>query len=214
MDYPIALALEDFVPVIFGTAGFALLSQTAPTPAARRAGFTGAMLIGAGGIAKCVWKLGYAAGAGDWKLFEQALFPLMAAGATLLAWALAVTVRRGRRTRAWPFALVLGLCAAGSILAESLNPLFVAATLGVTAISVLGAIIAARYQQWWAVSLYVLGLVLVMGLVPLRGSDSHHTVAFQWLEQGINTSAQAALLVAAWLTLRAVRRPVLVGATQ
>ncbi|MEU8243099.1 hypothetical protein AB0C07_32990 [Actinoplanes missouriensis] len=214
MDYPIALALEDFVPVIFGTAGFALLSQTAPTPAARRAGFTGAMLIGAGGISKCVWKLGYAAGAGDWKLFEQALFPLMAAGAALLAWALAVTVRRGRRTRAWPFALALGLCAAGSILAGSLNPLFVAATLGVTAISVLGAIVAARYQQWWAVSLYVLGLVLVMGLVPLRGSDSHHTVAFQWLEQGINTSAQAALLAAAWLTLRVVRRPVLVGASR
>ncbi|MEU4562810.1 hypothetical protein AB0F72_30905 [Actinoplanes sp. NPDC023936] len=214
MDYPIVLALEDFVPVIFGTAGFALLSRTAPTPRARRAGLAGAMLIGAGGIAKCVWKLGYAAGAGDWKLFEQALFPLMAGGATLLAWALAVTVRRGRRTQAWPFALALGLCAAGSIVARSLNPLFVAATLGVTAVSVLGAIIAARYQQWWAVSLYVLGLVLVMGLVPLRGSDSHHTVAFQWLEQGINTSAQAALLIAAWLTLRAFssdRSPVTVG---
>jgi hypothetical protein len=204
MDYPIVLALEDFVPVIFGTAGFALLSRTAPSSGARQAGLAGALLIGAGGIAKCVWKLGYAAELGDWKLFEQALFPLMAAGATLLAWALAVTVRKGKRTHVWPFALAFALCVAGAVLGQSLNPLFVAATLGVTAVSVLGAVIAGRHQQWWAVSLYALGLVLVMGLVPLRGSDSHHTLAFQWLEQGINTTAQACLLVAAWLTARAV----------
>ncbi|BBH71501.1 hypothetical protein ACTI_81860 [Actinoplanes sp. OR16] len=214
MDYPIILAVEDFVPVIFGSVGFALLSRTAPTPAAQRAGLVGAVLIGAGGIAKCVWKLAYSAEIGDWKLFEQALFPLMAAGATLLAWALAVTVRRGKRTHVWPFALAFALCVAGSILGQGLNPLFVAATLGVTAVSVLGAVIAARYQQWWAVSLYVLGLVLVMGLVPLRGSDSHHTLAFQWLEQGINTTAQGCLLIAAWLTLRAVSRPALIGASQ
>jgi hypothetical protein len=213
MEYPIVLALEDFVPVILGTTGFALLARTAPHLPAQRAGLAGAILIGAGGIAKCVWKLGYAAGAGDWKLLEQALFPLMAAGATLLAWALAGTVRRGRPTRFWPFALAFGLCAAGAVLAGSLNPMFVAATLGVTAISVLGAIVAGRYRQWWAVSLYVLGLVLVMGLVPLRQSPHHHSLAYQWLEQSINTAAQACLLVAAWLTLRATR-PALVGASQ
>ncbi|MBB2944412.1 hypothetical protein FB565_004141 [Actinoplanes lutulentus] len=213
MDYPIVLAVEDFVPVILGSTGFALLSRTAPTPRAQQAGLAGAILIGLGGVSKCIWKLAYSAEIGDWTLFEQALFPLMAAGATLLAWALAVTVRHGRRTHAWPFALAFALCVAGAIFGQSLNPLFVAATLGVTAVSVLGAIIAARYQQWWAVSLYVLGLVLVMGLVPLRGSDSHHTLAFQWLEQGINTSAQAALLAAAWLTLRATRRASLKQAT-
>ncbi|GIE34263.1 hypothetical protein Ait01nite_073080 [Actinoplanes italicus] len=211
MDYPIILAVEDFVPVIFGTLGFALLARTAPHPVAQRAGLAGALLIGAGGISKCIWKLGYAAGAGDGTLLEQLLFPLMAAGATLLSWALAVTVRRGRSTHFWPFALTLGLCAAGSVLAGSLNPLFVAATLGVTAISVLAAIVAGRYRQWWAVSLYVLGLVLVMGLVPLRSSDEHHTLAFQWLEQSINTAAQGCLLVAAWLTLRATR-PILTSA--
>jgi hypothetical protein len=213
MDYPIILAVEDFVPVIFGTAGFALLSRTAPHVRVQRAGLAGALLIGAGGLSKCLWKLGYAAGAGDVTLLEQALFPLMAAGATLLSWALAVTVRRGNRTHFWPFALAFALCVAGSILAGSLNPLFVAATLGVTAISVLGAIVAGRHRQWWAVSLYVLGLVLVMGLVPLRSSGEHHTLAFQWLEQSINTAAQGCLLVAAWLTVRATR-PTLIGASR
>lgn len=213
MDYPIILAVEDFVPVIFGSIGFALLGRTAPTTAAQKAGLAGAILIGAGGFAKCLWKLGYAAGAGDWTLLEQSLFPLMAAGATLLSWSLAVTVRRGRKTHFWPFALTFALCVAGALLSDSLNPLFVAATLGVTAVSVLGAVVAGRHKQWWAVSLYVLGLVLVMGLVPLRSSDEHHTLAFQWLEQSINTAAQGCLLVAAWLTLRATTRPVLVGAS-
>ncbi|MBO3743602.1 hypothetical protein [Actinoplanes flavus] len=211
MDYPIILAIEDFVPVIFGTVGFALLARTAPVEPARTAGLAGAVLIGAGGIAKCVWKLGYSAGAGDWKPLEQSLFPLMAAGAVLLSWSLAVTVRRGRPTRSWPFGLAFGLCVAGSVPAGSLDPLFVAATLGVTAVSVLGAIVAGRHRQWWAVSLYALGLVLVTGLVPLRSSGDHHTLAFQWLEQSINTAAQGCLLIAAWLTLRATR-PAPIGA--
>lgn len=205
MDYPILLAVEDFVPVVLASAGFALLSRTPQSVSARRAGLAGAALITTGGLAKCLWKLGYAAGAGDWTILEQLLFPLMAAGATLLAWALAVTVRDGRRTGFLPFGLALALCAAGAVVAGSLDPLFVAATLGVTAVSVLGALIAARHRRWWAVALYVLGLVLVTGLVPLRSSDAHHTVAFQWLEQSINTVAQAALLVAARLTLASLR---------
>ncbi|GIF26117.1 hypothetical protein BJ973_003387 [Actinoplanes tereljensis] len=202
MDYPIWLALEDFVPVFFGLAGFILLSRLSGRPA----GFAGALLIGLGGLSKCAWKLSVAAGGGDPRLLEEALFPLMAAGATLLTWSLAIAVRRGRRVHFWPFAVVFGLGVAGSVLAQSLHPMFVVATFGVTAVSVLGAIIAGRYRQWWAVSLFVLGLVLVTSLVPLRGSAKHETVAYQWLEQSLNTSAQLALLIAAWLTLLAFRR--------
>lgn len=206
MDYPIVLALEDFVPTLLGLAGFTLLSRVAPTPEARHAGLAGAVLIGAGGVAKCAWKLAYAADIGDWTVLEQSLFPLMAAGAALLAWALAVTVRRGRKTHRWPFAVTYALGVAGSFAAGSLHPMFVVATFGVTAVSVLGAVVAGRYQQWWAISLFVLGLVLVTSLVPLRQSPQHETLAYQWLEQSLNTSAQAALLVAAWLTLRATSR--------
>ncbi|MEV6342769.1 hypothetical protein [Actinoplanes sp. NPDC051851] len=206
MDYPIVLALEDFVPTFLGLTGFALLGRLAPTPLAGRAGLAGAILIGAGGVSKCVWKLVYATGIGDWKIFEQSLFPLMAAGAALLSWALAVAVRRGARTHFWPFAVAYAVGAAGSLAAGSLHPMFVVATFGVTAVSVLGAVVAGRYQQWWAISLFVLGLVLVTSLVPLRQSPQHETLAYQWLEQSLNTSAQAALLVAAWLTVRASRR--------
>ncbi|WP_433382749.1 hypothetical protein ACQPZX_19575 [Actinoplanes sp. CA-142083] len=203
MDYPIWLALEDFVPVLLGIAGFALLSRTAPPPA-RTAGFIGAMLIGLGGLSKCAWKLTVASGGGNPRLLEEALFPLMAAGATILVWALAVAVRRGKRVHVWPFGLTFAVVAVASVVTRSLHPMFILATFGVTAVSVLGAILAARHRQWWAVSLFILGLVLVTSLVPLRGSAQHETVAYQWLEQSLNTSAQLALLIAAWLTFRAV----------
>nr|BFE70285.1 hypothetical protein GCM10020092_035860 [Actinoplanes digitatis] len=127
----------------------------------------------------------------------------MAAGAALLVWALAVAVRRGARVRVWPFALTFTLAAGTSVLVGSLQPMFILAVLGVTAVSVLAAVIAARQRRWCAVSLYVLGLVLVTSLVPLRGSAAHDTVAYQWLEQSLNTAAQLALLTAAWLTVRA-----------
>ncbi|BCY12872.1 hypothetical protein [Actinoplanes sp. L3-i22] len=205
MAYPVVLALEDFVPTFLGSVGFGLLGRLAPTSPARRAGLAGAVLIGLGGGAKCLWKLLVAAGAGDFPVLEQALFPLMAAGACLLAWSLAVTIRRGRRTQVWGFVVVYLVGVGGSIAAGSLHPMFVVATFGVTAVSVLGAIVAGRYRQWWAVSLFVLGLVLVTSLVPLRQSPKHETLAYQWLEQSLNTSAQLALLVAALLTVRALR---------
>ncbi|BCJ40797.1 hypothetical protein GCM10010168_91790 [Actinoplanes ianthinogenes] len=206
MEYPVVLALEDFVPVIVGFLGFALLGRMGPAKAARRAGVAGAVLIGLGGTAKCAWKLVYASGGGDLAVLEQSLFPLMAAGACLLSWSLAVTIRRGGRTQIWPFAVAFLIGVGGSAAAGSLHPMFVVATFAVTAVSVLGAIVAARYRQWWAVSFFVLGLVLVTSLVPLRQSPSHETLAYQWLEQSLNTSAQALLLVAAWLTTRAAAR--------
>ncbi|WP_436529401.1 hypothetical protein [Actinoplanes sp. HUAS TT8] len=203
MEYPIILAVEDFVPTFLGLFGFALLGRLAPTFAARRAGLAGAVLIGLGGVSKCLWKLLYAADVGDFAVLQQALFPLMAAGACLLAWSLAVTIRRGRRTQSWGFIVFYLLGVGASIASGSLHPTFVVATFGVTAVSVLGAIVAGRYRQWWAISFFVLGLVLVTSLVPLRQSAQHETLAYQWLEQSLNTSAQALLLIAAYLTFRA-----------
>ncbi|SNY66855.1 hypothetical protein [Paractinoplanes atraurantiacus] len=198
MNYPIWLALEDFVPVLFGMAGFALLALQAPEPA-RRAGLIGALLIGLGGLSKCAWKLAVAAGWGNPRLLEELLFPLMAAGAAAVCWALAVTLRPSPPVPWWPFAAVVVVAAFGSAVLLSLQPLFVAATFGVTAISVLAAILAGRRRRYLSVALFSAGLILVMSLVPLRSSESHHTVAYQWLEQSLNTCAQAFLFVAALL---------------
>lgn len=207
-DYPVILALEDFVPTLLALAGFWLLGGASATidRRAAAAGRLGAVLIGLGGVAKSTWKLLLATFGLDVRWLEQSLFPLMATGALLVLWSLHTTLR-GRRAPWWPYALVGVGMAAGALASGSLQPTFIAATTGVTAISVLGAVLAGRRRAWGAVALYVLGVIAVTSLVPLRGHPQHETLAFQWLEQGTNTLAQALFLTAALLTVRATRNP-------
>lgn len=205
-DYPVILALEDYVPTLLALAGFWLLGGTSATISARVAaiGRAGAVLIGAGGVAKSTWKLLLSAFGTDQPWLEQSLFPLMATGALAVLWSLHTTLR-GRVAPWWPYTLLGVGVAAAAFATGSLQPTFIAATAGITLISVLGAVLAGRRRAWLAVALYVLGIVAVTGLVPLRGHPEHHTLAFQWIEQSTNTLAQAVFLTAALLTVRALR---------
>jgi hypothetical protein len=193
-DYPVVLAVEDFVPTLLALLGFWLLAGVAPTSRVT-AGRIGAVLIGAGGIAKSLWKLLLAGFDVELPWLEGALFPLMSAGALLLLWALLRTVPW------WPFLLVYGAVVATALVLGSMKPVFILATAGVTAVSVAGAVYAWRRGAWAAVGLFVLGIVLVTALVPLRNHPSHETLRLQWIEQGTNTAAQLAFLTAAWLTV-------------
>ncbi|MGI5184900.1 hypothetical protein ACQEVZ_52465 [Dactylosporangium sp. CA-152071] len=198
-DYPVVLAVEDFVPTLLAMYGFWLLAGLA-VPGKVTAGRVGAVLIGAGGIAKSVWKLLVAGFGVDLPWLEGSLFPLMSAGAVLLIWALLPTAPW------WPFAAVYAAVAGGAALAGTMKPVFILATAGVTTISVIGAVYAGRRRARPAIALYTLGIVLVTALVPLRNHPDHETLRLQWIEQGTNTAAQLAFLTAAWLTVRAYRR--------
>jgi hypothetical protein len=197
-DYPVILAVEDFVPTLLAMYGFWLLAGLAVTGRVVP-GRVGAVLIGAGGIAKSGWKLLVAAFGVDLPWLEGALFPLMSAGAVLLGWALLPTAPW------WPFAAVYAAVAGGALLAGSMKPVFILATAGVTTVSVIGAGYAGRRRARLAIALYTLGIVLVTALVPLRNHPDHETLRLQWIEQGTNTAAQLAFLTAAWLTVRAYR---------
>ncbi|GGM05894.1 hypothetical protein ACFFX1_26810 [Dactylosporangium sucinum] len=203
-DYPVALAVEDFVPTFLALAGFWLLAGLGPGLWPGRAG---AVLIGAGGVAKSVWKLLVAGFDVGLPWLEAALFPLMAAGAALLVWALAGALRGGRPVPWWPFALAYVAAVAGGLAVGGLRPMFFLATTGVTAISALGAILAGRRRAWGAIALFAVSFALVTALVPLRNHPEHETLTVQWIEQSTNTAAQLALVVAAWLTVRSYRPP-------
>ncbi|GAB3850045.1 hypothetical protein [Dactylosporangium cerinum] len=69
-DYPVVLAVEDFVPTLLAMYGFWLLASLGRVTPGR----VGAVLIGAGGIAKSVWKLLVAGFDVDLPWLEGALF--------------------------------------------------------------------------------------------------------------------------------------------
>ncbi|MFD0475531.1 hypothetical protein ACFQ0B_50390 [Nonomuraea thailandensis] len=110
MDYPLALALVDFLPVLAMAAGIALLAPFAARTRGRLPGWAalaGGVLVVLGGLLKAVWKLLVAAGGPDVGWLAGVQFYLFGPGFALLAWA--VLGRRpplwgmaASRRRAWP----------------------------------------------------------------------------------------------------------------
>lgn len=190
----VALAVEDFAPTLLAFVGFLLLAPS-------WLGRVGAVLMGAGGAAKSTWKLLHAAWAIEVPWLDDLLFPLLAAGGLLLALSLHGSLHWWR----WPL-LIAGAVAGGlAVQGMTVQPTFVFATVIVVWISVLGSVRAWRHGNALAAGLYAVSLLAVMALIPLRGHAASDALAFQWVQQGINTMAQGVFCLAAWLTYRAVR---------
>ncbi|MEV4415812.1 hypothetical protein [Catellatospora sp. NPDC049609] len=190
----VALAVEDFAPTLLAFAGFLLLAPSA-------LGRIGAVLMGAGGAAKSTWKLLHSAWAIEVPWLDDLLFPLLGAGGLLLAVSLHGSLGWWR----WPlWAAGLG-AAVPAVRAWDVQPAFLFATVIVVWISVLGAVRAWRHGAALAAGLFPVSVLAVMALVPLRGHAASDALAFQWVQQSINTMAQGVFCLAAWLTYRAVR---------
>ena len=85
--YPLALALFDFVPVIFFLIGAIYLVRIATRlcgMCCRRLTIIGSLLIFLGGFLKALWKLLFTTGVGDYRLIGEIQFALVAPGFVLL----------------------------------------------------------------------------------------------------------------------------------
>jgi hypothetical protein len=178
-EYPVVLALEDFVPVAFTVAGTLLLARVegVDTRLARAA----ALLLGLGGVAKAGWKTVIAATHVDLWMVPLALFPFLSAGFLVLL--KAVWPRTPVPAAAALWAACLGLCfAVGDTL-----PMLV---LTIAASTAAAAALSRRHKLFvvWIAGQYLLG--------PLGAGEQ--SIARQWLEQSINTVSQGMFLLAAW----------------
>ncbi|GIH05460.1 hypothetical protein Rhe02_35270 [Rhizocola hellebori] len=191
----VGLAVEDFVPTLLAFLGFVLLAPSV-------LGRLGAVLMGAGGAAKSTWKLLHAAWGMDVPWLDDLLFPLLAAGGLLLA----VSLHRSLRWWSSPLVIAGALVAALAVVQRSVQPTFVFATVAVVWISILGTVRAAKHGSGLGAALFPVSILAVMALIPLRGHAASGSLAFQWVQQGMNTMAQAVFCIAAVLTYRAVRR--------
>jgi hypothetical protein len=89
-DFPLSMALQNYMPVILSGIGLFLVARmvSAAHAAAGRLALAGAALIVVAGTLKASWKLVMALSRLDLPLLSQSLFPLIAPGFTLMAWAL------------------------------------------------------------------------------------------------------------------------------
>ncbi|UGT44161.1 hypothetical protein LTV02_12545 [Nocardia yamanashiensis] len=203
IDYPVSLAVEDFVPVLLTTAG--VLSLRRAFPRGRRITLAAA-LIGAGGTAKATAKLIAALDGPHLNWLSGMLFPLLTLGFGLLCLELART-SDGRVPR-WLTVLVPGLtavCALGAVLAGDPLPMLVSTSVFATlaGIRLIGR--ARERGDTATAALFGVQLLVFFILGPLA-SRPDQTVALQWVEQLCNTAAQAAYLIAA-RRLSAAPRP-------
>lgn len=196
-DVTMALALEDFVPVIFTSIAVFLLARW--SPARRAAAVAGALLIAVGGVSKASWKL-LAVGWGvDVQVMAEALFPCLSTGFVLLSWSLFAAA--GRRIP-WPFPAVLIAAGLGAAVAVwDTWPVLITTILGATALAVALIMLARQRRDRVAVALMVFWIAGQYTLGPLAARPGQ-TLTLQWIEQICNSVAQAALLAAAWRLTR------------
>lgn len=216
--YSVVMALQDYMPVALSGAGLFILARMVAQmdKAAGKMAFSGAGLVTLGGLCKATWKMVMALSAGqtDLTAMNDVLFWFLSTGFILFASALWYGQRNTWGTRRaaniWIVPCVLiGLtwamaAYAGTQLYDPTREgrqLWFFILLGVATIAnfVAGglAIWQARKQNMgWVTGLFVLNLVsviLLQGLARL----SQDSASLQWVQQLINTLAQAAFVWAA-----------------
>ncbi|MFJ6797241.1 hypothetical protein [Streptomyces sp. NPDC091268] len=218
LDYPLALAVEDFVPVVLTGIGAGLLTGPLRGHGVRtgRTAVAATVLIFLGGLSKATWKLTVALDGPDLRALNSALFPCLSAGFLLLAHALLTLPADGRDPAAvrkppplWGFTAVWAATGAAGLLLASTGPHLVLTVVAVTVCAVRlilrarsdGDSTAAAAGGLWLTGMYVLG--------PLAARPDQ-SVALQWVEQSANTLTQGAFVLLAWRLAkrrRAARTP-------
>ena len=216
MLYPLSLAIEDFVPVVFGGVGFYLVARlwAGGSAKTRRLGLTGAALVFVGGLSKATWKLlhSISEGAIDIEVLNRALFFCLGPGFVFLAFALLAAGRSETETgwlsRPWRGALltvVLALTVSTVLRFTSPGRGYELVMLATTVLASNVVLVTSIRRAWRAglilsALLYGVYLATTYALPVMMAREQ--SVAMQWAEQSLNTVATFGLCVAGVLLLR------------
>lgn len=202
-EYGLVLAIEDFVPVVLGGLGTAILGLAAArwVPSVRQPALLAAVLVTIGGLCKAVWKTLVAAEpCRNYPVLEHALFPCLAVGFSVTAWAL-YSARRGRQLPWVPFLVLPAIAGVGSIAMRDTFPLLIVTALAAITAAVLAIGLARREGDGLGVLLFVVYVLGTLILPPLAARP-HQTEAVQWAEQATNSWVQLCYVVGAMRLLR------------
>jgi hypothetical protein len=210
VEYPLSLALVDFLPVLAMATGVTLLVARVGAlagPKVTRVALAGGTLVVIGGALKATWKTIVALGGPDIVWMAKAQFFLLGPGFTLLAWAL-LSVRpgeAGRRTAPlWAFVAfaLIGVVAAAGVGATW--PLLVVTTASATLLAVRMILLAQKSGDTVAMALLGFNILGTYSMGMLAGRPEQ-TITLQWFEESLNTCVWTAFAVAVWRLTRAGR---------
>lgn len=227
MEYPLSLALLDFVPVILTAIGFIHLIRlvTSVLPAQGRIAFLGGMLIVAGGFFKALWKLLMALSNStvDIAWMDDGLFVFLAPGYLLFAWSMWQVARsvQGKTTfSAWLVPSLISFVALGTsyylFLSNPESSASERVLLTVTVIANFASgilLITFAFRQklstaGWLFIINLVGVFLLNGLARV----SEQTIPVHWINESINTLSCLGFAIAARIVYQYVRANFVVDA--
>lgn len=209
-SYSVGVALFDFVPVLITALGLHLLARAIafrypPLATVARAA---ALLIPFGGFCKASWKLIVATQGVQINWLENLLFIAMAPGFIAMsfslfharkAWQQGTTLHSPIHLLLW-LALPLLLALIAALLSPE-SRLWFFCLLGTTTIAnatlLFHAIAACRWSGLgWPIACFVYNFAATLALSGLSRLPPGEATA--WIQEAVNTSAQAALALGAW----------------
>lgn len=220
MDYSLELALFDFTPVLFtGLALFFLATLVGRTsPDNGKLAATGAALVVLAGTLKATWKLIAATTGNEILLLSELMFPLMAPGFVLMAFAIwgALRENAGQAVPSWLGAAALGvvglvfawatLRTVGQALPRGyFFPFLLLASIANVALSIMLIAAAVRRRQALTGLLFFVNIAMVFALQPIAAMPDK-SIAIHWFEQALTSGGAAAFALASWLLLGAMTR--------
>ncbi|NDJ55409.1 MAG: hypothetical protein GYB68_20240 [Chloroflexi bacterium] len=215
MEYSISLALYDFLPGLFTGIALFFIAQMVRRADTRftTLAFAGGGLVLLAGLLKATWKLIIAVGGPEILLLSELMFPLMAPGFTLVAFAVWGAIRtlnnKAAPNNLWLIASVLIVVAALAAFANTVVlgtvrgyfPIFLGlASISNVSLSVMLIAESIRRKRFDLAGLFFVNIAMVFALQPLAAMPEM-SIAMHWFEQTLTSAGAATFAVAGYLMM-------------
>lgn len=188
-DFTVAMALVDYIPVLFFAAAAVILMRDLHGKMSRSAFAlfsAGVINVTLAGALKATWKLLYAAGVCDFAALNAMFFPVQSIGFLLAGvGVLLMLVQRPAKN-----ALL-------AVAPPVFSGTFVFVGLMVAGLGVMDAvlcILAARVKKPWLIAIFAASFVCSLGMGYLSSKDFAEA-AMNWIAEGVNVVGQGTLLL-------------------
>ena len=204
--YSVLLAVQDVLPIVLGAIGFIALGRraTASLPAltAPIRAVVVALVVGSA-VAGPTRKFAIAMGANceDLQWMQIPFFVAVPVGFAVLAWAVR-SVLAERIVKVWPYATVAAVAVVGAAAVQ--RDLILLAVGGLLAVltAVYAAMLARRQGDGLTAVLFIAYSVATLSLPGAASAEYASAATGLWVEQAINTTAQALFAIASIRLLR------------